>query len=167
MIAAGLLALAALLAQALGECVALDQRPNPFEHGQAIPTIQEDPFDPTRTQLDLSRLPWALDPPSAWTASQRAHAAEPCGLWGVLQARYPLWTPPRPALPDPVELCRAHEAHPARERALRDAGWLSADPNDDGPVWLWPTPDALLLERGEGWEIALTAREGLQMRRSE
>jgi hypothetical protein len=128
MIGVGALALVALLAQTWREYRYLDQKPNPYPHTPGLPTIQEDPFDPTSAYMDLGRLPWVLDPVSAWPEELRQRAQGPCGAVEALRARYPLW--------DKGQGCDALE---------------------DG--------EALVLERGEGWALALEPRgAGLWMR---
>jgi hypothetical protein len=155
----GLLALVALLFQATGEYIYLAQKPNPYPHGPGLPTLREDPFDPTRSYIDLSLLPWTLDPAQSWPPELRAQAGRPCGALAVLSARYPLWRPPRvDAESDPVALCAKAPDEAGRLALLRQAGWIAEERMTlEGQV--------LVLERGETWDLALVPERGLQMRR--
>lgn len=155
----GLAALIALLFQATSEYIYLAQKPNPYPHGPGLPTLQEDPFDPTRSYIDLSLLPWTLDPASGWPASLREQAGRPCGALAVLTQRYPLWRPAG-ASPqsDPLTLCAQADSPEQQQAVLRQAGWLD-------PEGMHLESSVLVLEQGDNWDLALDPSLGLQMRR--
>ncbi len=165
MVGLGLIALVALIAQTLSEVITLDQKPNPFPHAPGLPTIKEDPFDPTRAYVDFNLLPWVMDPASAWPAVLRDKAAQPCGVLSVLQTRYPLWSPQ--SNKDPSNICNPQNSHTQHVQALQRAGWLDSAPPIEGPTLILTPEGDLILERSELWEMALTPTQGLLMRRRE
>lgn len=154
-IAAAVLALLALVS--LVEFLVLSKRPNPFSQPALLPTLQEGPFNPTRAGIDVTRLPWVLDPIEEWPDDLKEHRADPCTVWSALEQRYPLWRPPE-ARGSAKTTCRQGGAE-----ALRDGGWLHSKDNTTSTITL-ADDNALVLENSQQWQIVITLEDGLLMR---
>lgn len=141
----------------LAEYMVLSQRPNPFAQPPQLPPLQEGPFNPTRTGIDVTRLPWVLDPIEQWPDELKERRADPCTLWSALEKRYPLWRPST-AQGSARATCRQGGAE-----ALRANGWLQSK-GDATSIITWPTDDALVLESARTWQLVITLEDGLLMR---